>query len=152
MSDFFDHRICRVLIRDDGTVHILCVGGNSQDAPDVDDIYTDVDSLPEWVLDKLSVLSITDPTPPTKNIEGVGRRINKNTFWIDVNGTMPNSVNFNIGNINNLTSDSGSATLVLWCDYHESSARHDNDPHPDRTVNPRFYYRNRAELAQQLKE
>ena len=37
MSDFFDHRICRVLIRDDGTVHILCVGGNSQDAPDVDD-------------------------------------------------------------------------------------------------------------------
>ena len=45
---------------------------------------------------------ICDPTPPTKQVNGVGRRINNNTFWIDVDGTIPPDVRVGIGNLNNL--------------------------------------------------
>jgi hypothetical protein len=45
---------------------------------------------------------ICDPTPPTKQVNGVGRRINSNTFWIDVDGTMPPDVKVGVGNLNNL--------------------------------------------------
>ena len=100
MTEYFDHKICRVLVRDDGTVCILCVGGI--DAPDISGAYSGVNELPDWVQDKLVVLMICDPTPPTKQVSGVGRRINTNTFWIDVDGTIPPDVRVGIGNLNNL--------------------------------------------------
>jgi len=50
---------------------------------DIQDEYPDVDSLPEWVSKKLAVLSMIDPTDhPTPDIPGVGRRINRNVYWI----------------------------------------------------------------------
>lgn len=41
-----------------------------------------VDTLPAHVIDKLAVLNMRSYTPPTEYIEGVGRRISKDVFWV----------------------------------------------------------------------
>ena len=40
------------------------------------------DELPDWMQQRLAVLMVTSHTPPTVEIDGVGRRIDKNTFWL----------------------------------------------------------------------
>ena len=41
-----------------------------------------VSDLPKLVQERLNLLRMVDPTPPTEWIEDVGRRIDKSTFWI----------------------------------------------------------------------
>ncbi len=66
---------------DRNTVHVSCIGMERVDNT-LADTYLSVDDLPSWVQGKLAVLMMTDPTPPTLEVEGVGRRIDKHTFWI----------------------------------------------------------------------
>lgn len=44
--------------------------------------YTDPTSLPSWIQDRIAVLSMMSFEPPTKFVEGVGRRIDENVFWV----------------------------------------------------------------------
>jgi hypothetical protein len=41
-----------------------------------------IKDLPESMRDKLAVLWMRDPTPPTELVEGIGRRIDEKTFWV----------------------------------------------------------------------
>jgi DNA relaxase NicK len=50
--------------------------------PELKKFYGDVDNLPEWVQNQVAVLMLLDPNNKNSDIEGVGRRITKNVFWI----------------------------------------------------------------------
>lgn len=66
---------------DKNTVQVSCIGMERVDNT-LADTYLSVDDLPLWVQKKLAVLMLTDAIPPTLEIKGVGRRIDKYTFWV----------------------------------------------------------------------
>lgn len=49
---------------------------------DDDLIYDSVDDLPEWMQQKLAVLSGIDCSKPTEELEGIGRRVSSHVFWV----------------------------------------------------------------------
>ena len=57
------------ILDDDGSEHIP-------------DAYYSVEDMPMWMQERLSVLRMCTYEPPTKDIENVGRRINKDVFWL----------------------------------------------------------------------
>jgi hypothetical protein len=75
-----DNKIYRVHVSDSG-VTVLCFGIESVDS-NIDGHYDGVDDLPVWVQERLAVLMITDHTPPIPEVEGVGRRISSNVYWV----------------------------------------------------------------------
>jgi hypothetical protein len=40
------------------------------------------DQLPQWMTDKLAVLNTLYVPPPPNEVEGVGKRISPNVFWV----------------------------------------------------------------------
>lgn len=77
-----DDNVYRVKVwPDTGHVSVTCIGIESVDAL-VDGNYADTSKLPCWMQERLAVLSVTSPKPPTHIIEGVGRRINDDTYWV----------------------------------------------------------------------
>jgi len=44
--------------------------------------YDSINDTPTWVQERIAVLMMTDPTPPTEEVEEVGRRIDKSTYWV----------------------------------------------------------------------
>ena len=80
--DLTDDDIYRVSI-DPTTksVEMMCIGMNSVDSQ-LEGIYDNVDDLPVWAQEKMSVLMLCDATPPTQEIEGVGKRIEKYVYWL----------------------------------------------------------------------
>jgi hypothetical protein len=44
--------------------------------------YDTLELLPEWVRSRIATLSMLSCNPPTETVEGVGRRITKNTYWV----------------------------------------------------------------------
>lgn len=50
----------------------------------LDGVYNHVDDLPNWVKGRLAILMMTSPTPPTDPVDGIGRRIAENIFWVIV--------------------------------------------------------------------
>jgi hypothetical protein len=64
-----------------GRVEVVCFGMNTLDNTRVG-IYTNQTELPQWIQDRLAVLIMIDPTPPAREIEGVGVRVNQETFWV----------------------------------------------------------------------
>ena len=48
----------------------------------VEGTYDDLDSLPKWIQERIALLSMLSYKPPTVTVEGVGRRIGKNTYWV----------------------------------------------------------------------
>jgi hypothetical protein len=75
-----DDNIYRVSIFPDG-VDIVCFGLSSIDS-DIDGHYDQTDDLPEWLKERLAVLMIMNATPPTSDVEGVGRRISSHVYWV----------------------------------------------------------------------
>lgn len=75
-----DDKIYRVII-EHGSVKVLCLGMDMLD-PQAEGDYDSVDDLPKWVQDRLAVLMITPLTTPTKEVEGIGRRIGENIYWV----------------------------------------------------------------------
>jgi hypothetical protein len=71
-------RTYRVQITQGGKVTVVSWGL----ASDVDRIYDSVDALPSWMQRKIAVLMLFDPTKINNDIEGVGRRISRGTFWL----------------------------------------------------------------------
>ena len=66
----------------DGSVTIIDFSLEMLDN-DISGWYSEVDLLPDWVKDRLALLMMVDPTPPTKHVDGVGRRISETVFWIE---------------------------------------------------------------------
>lgn len=66
----------------DGSVTIINFALEMLDN-DISGWYSEVDLLPDWVKDRLALLMMVDPTPPTKYVDGVGRRISETVFWIE---------------------------------------------------------------------
>jgi hypothetical protein len=75
-----DDKLYRVVIRD-GRVEVICFGIDLLD-PQAEGEYDSVDDLPKWVQDRLAVLMITSAKPPTTEVEGVGRRIDDDVYWV----------------------------------------------------------------------
>ena len=48
---------------------------------DLEGLYT-WDELPEWMVDKLAVLSTLHIPPPPHEVLSVGKRISQNIFWV----------------------------------------------------------------------
>ena len=48
----------------------------------IDETYGNVDQLPIWMQEGLAILTMTPHEPPTKEITGVGRRIDEHTYWL----------------------------------------------------------------------
>lgn len=44
--------------------------------------YTDINHTPHWVREKVALLMMTNDKPPTDPVEGVGHRIDSDTFWV----------------------------------------------------------------------
>jgi hypothetical protein len=44
--------------------------------------YSTLDKAPEWVKDRLAVLNMMPSNPNESVVYGVGRRVDRNTFWI----------------------------------------------------------------------
>lgn len=65
------------------SIEVTCLGMNCIDS-ECEGLYDlEDDAIPEWLEEKLSVLMLCDYTPPTEPVEGIGRRIDEHTFWID---------------------------------------------------------------------
>ena len=64
-----------------GHVKVSCIGLESVDAI-VDGNYAGTHKLPDWMQEKLAVLTMMSSKPPTELVDGVGRRINDDTYWV----------------------------------------------------------------------
>lgn len=62
-------------------VDIICFGLEGVDTS-VCRRYMDINETPQWIREKLAVLTMMDDKPPTEVIDGVGFRIDTNTFWV----------------------------------------------------------------------
>ena len=51
------------------------------DMPNVDRYY-EINDLPMWIQKRIAVLSSMSAEPPTDVITGIGRRIDKNVYWV----------------------------------------------------------------------
>jgi hypothetical protein len=38
--------------------------------------------LPDWIREKVTLLAMLSPKPPTEPLAGVGRRITADTYWV----------------------------------------------------------------------
>mgnify|MGYP003342197469 CR=1 FL=1 len=75
-----EDKIYRVSIFPDGA-DVVCFGLESVDSQ-LEGHYDDVNALPDWVKERLAVLMMMSYTPPTEEVEGVGRRISRNVYWV----------------------------------------------------------------------
>lgn len=74
-----DDCIYRVSVCPDG-VDVVCFGMGVDTVHDGH--YINADVLPKWVQERLAVLMMMTPTPPTEEVEGVGRRISRDVYWV----------------------------------------------------------------------
>jgi len=74
-----DDSIYRVSVCTDG-VDVVCFGMGVDTIHDGHYINSDV--LPKWVQERLAVLMMMTSTPPTEEVEGVGRRISRDVYWV----------------------------------------------------------------------
>lgn len=75
--------IYRVKINNNLTIDTDCYDLIDSYCPKLDKHYAKADDLPTWVQEKLAVLMVIDPEQVGgREVEKVGRRINKNIFWV----------------------------------------------------------------------
>lgn len=71
----------RVSLTENGGIEVVCFDLENIDS-ELEGYYDGVSDLPEWVQERIAVLSVCNPDPPTPVVEGVGRRISDGIFWI----------------------------------------------------------------------
>lgn len=77
-----DNKTYRVTIHPaTGDVDILCFGLEAIDATALGR-YSNIRETPEWVQERIAVLMMTNGKPPTDPVDGVGHRIDANTYWV----------------------------------------------------------------------
>ena len=78
-------KTCRISIRisinSKGGVEVVCFDLENIDS-ELEGYYDGISALPMWVQERVAVLAVCNPEPPTHIIEGVGRRISENVYWI----------------------------------------------------------------------
>ena len=74
--------IYRIRINDDGTVDTDCYEMMDSFQPELEGGYDNVDELPKWVQDRISVLMLLDHKVLNQEVKSVGRRISENIFWV----------------------------------------------------------------------
>jgi len=74
--------VVRLEVMEDGSINITNFAPVMLDN-DISGWYSEVDLLPNWVKDRLALLMMVGPAPPTLYVDGVGRRISENIFWIE---------------------------------------------------------------------
>jgi hypothetical protein len=62
-------------------ITVVCLSTECVDPPEVGE-YTSVNDLPNWVQERIAVLLLMSSKPPTQFVEGIGRRISENVFWV----------------------------------------------------------------------
>lgn len=78
---------CRVSIMKDG-VDVIVFGLTDIDA-NLEGHYDSVDLLPNWVQERIALLNMLPATPPTSDVEGVGRRITSHVYWVYIPAVTP---------------------------------------------------------------
>jgi len=85
--------IYRVTIHDrTGEVNTDCYDLLENFAPELKMRYDTINELPKWAQEKLAVLMVLDPMKINNDIQGVGRRISRNIYWLykeNENGNNP---------------------------------------------------------------
>ena len=74
--------IYRLQINHDHSVNVDVYDMIEKFAPELEKYYSSVNDLPIWVQRKLSVLMLLDVNKINEEIDQVGKRINKNIFWV----------------------------------------------------------------------
>lgn len=74
--------IYRIKLHDDNSVETSSYDLLDGFKPKLNSFYETIDDLPKWVQDRLAVLMLLDPTKINSEVENVGRRINKNIYWV----------------------------------------------------------------------
>jgi hypothetical protein len=76
-----DDNVYRVYVNPHtNAVEVSCIGMEVDSA--VSGEYPLVDDLPLWMQEKVALLMMTPLDKPTSEVEGVGRRIDGNVYWI----------------------------------------------------------------------
>jgi|TARA_R110000824_G_scaffold223206_1_gene411003 hypothetical protein len=82
LTNVADDKLYRVsLDTSTNAIEVVCIGIDRVDA-EANGIYANADDLPKWLQERLAVLMVLDWKPPTVHVDGVGRRIDKNVFWV----------------------------------------------------------------------
>lgn len=77
-----DDRIYRVDVEPPTKIEVICFGIDSLD-DGVEGVYDNINDLPNWMQDRLSVLSMLPPnTSGGNDVEGIGRRITESVYWV----------------------------------------------------------------------
>jgi len=76
--------VYRVALHPDrDNIEVVSIGMERVDTTP-DTVYADFSRLPTWMQDRLHVMIMLDDTAPTEHIEGIGRRISKYVFWLEI--------------------------------------------------------------------
>jgi hypothetical protein len=51
-------------------------------APELKRSYNNINDMPKWAQEKIAVLMVLDPSKINEEVEGVGRRITRNVYWL----------------------------------------------------------------------
>lgn len=74
--------VYRVYIHPDSKrVEVVCLGMDSIDS-EAEGIYHDTSHLPDWMQERLAVLSLMKVDPPQTTVDGVGMRVDNHVYWI----------------------------------------------------------------------
>lgn len=65
-----------------GTVDVLSLEMRDVDDP-LNGTYDELSDLPQWMQERIAMLSMLSYEPPTETVPGVGRRISEYTYWVE---------------------------------------------------------------------
>ena len=71
----------RVSLNSKGGVEVVCFDLENIDS-ELEGYYDAIADLPIWVQERVAVLAVCNPEPPTHIVEGIGRRISENIYWV----------------------------------------------------------------------
>ncbi len=71
----------RISINTKGGIEVVCFDLENIDS-ELEGYYDDVSGLPTWVQERIAVLAVCHHQPPTPTVEGIGRRISENVYWV----------------------------------------------------------------------
>lgn len=73
--------VYRVKVQSSGSVEVLLLTMGDIDDPYCG-VYSSAECLPQWMQDKIAVLSMLSEKPPTEDVPGIGRRIYSDVYWV----------------------------------------------------------------------
>jgi hypothetical protein len=74
--------IYRVNVSPPTHIEVICFGIDKLDDT-IEGVYDNINDLPNWMQERLSVLSMLPPnTSGGNDVEGIGRRITESIYWV----------------------------------------------------------------------